>query len=259
MSETETTGMTDSGSADTSGSTAPIEQLKDRAFHEMAKADDVSDYAAERRDREAEARGSDEAETPHRKQERLERFRRALDRARQEGEPSAAEANASDYAPEQTGDRDAEIRQARADAQFELRAHQFMQEAPDFEDMVRGAFSVFPPSQHLKAAILQSPIGPELAYEIAKEPEAISVLNNMPQAEAARLIGVIEGRLVHLRDERKRAEAAQANRRHSNAPPPMRIPSGSMSKPSSSLHDLAKKDDVSEYVAIRNRQRREAR
>jgi hypothetical protein len=257
MSETETTGATDTGSAETSGSSVPsnsnTQAVKERAFAEMAKADDSTDYIAERRDQEAEARGDEKVEQPHRKQERLERFRRALDRARQEGEPAAiSEANASDHVPaEASADRDKAIEHARLDAQFELRANEFISRNPDFVSTVQETFALFPAGEHFKEAVLQSPLGPEILYEFARNPEAIEEINRLPPHVAARYIGVIEGRLAH-----ERAAGRQPQARVTKAPPPMRQVGGGAAPPAASLHSLAKKDNAGDYIRERNRQER---
>jgi hypothetical protein len=256
MSETETTGMTDAGSAETSGSAAstPAQAIKEKAFAEMAKADDSSDYVAERRDQEAEARGDDSVESPYRKQERLDRYRRALERARQEGEPNTEPA---ELATEPQADRESEIRLARADAQFELRANEYIKTQPDFVQTVREVFSVIPPNQVFQDAVRESPFGPEIVHMFAQNPDAIEEFNALPQEKALRIVGAIEGRLAHERAAK--GHVASPGRQQTKAPPPMRNPSGGTAKPASSLHELAQKDDVSDYVAARHRQWKAAR
>jgi hypothetical protein len=256
MSETETTGVTDTGSAETSGSTASTPQaIKERAFAEMAKADDSSDYVAERRDQKAEARGDDSVETPHRKQERLDRYRRALERARQEGEPS----NEAAEVASETGavDREHDIQRVRADAQFELRANEYIKANPDFVQTVQEVFAVIPPNETFQDAVRESPFGPEIVHLFAQNPDALEEFNALPPAKALRVMGALEGRIAH--EKAAKGNAAQAAARPSQAPPPLRAISGGMSKPSQGLHDLAKKDDLTEFVAIRRRQKREAR
>jgi hypothetical protein len=259
MSETETTGAIDSGSADTSGSSvsisnSPTKEVKDKALRSMAESDDASDYIAERRDQEAEARGGDGPEQPHRKQERLDRFRRALNRARQEGEPSASQPQITQAEqPSDVPDTEAAIRHARADAQFELRAREFMKKDSAFEATCKETFSLFPPAPHLYEAILHSAAGPQILYEFAKTPEAIEIVNNMSPADASRLIATVEGHIMAMEDM-KAQSARIPQRRQTSAPPPMRTPSGGASKPATSLHDLARRDDVSDFIAERRRQ-----
>lgn len=246
MSETENTGMTDTGSAETSGSTAssnlPVDTIRDRAFAEMAKQDDASDWISEHRERKAEDAGDVKAEHPLRKQERLERIQRALDRARQEGTPI-------DVQPEEhtqpSGDRDAEIKRARLDAQFELRANSYIEKNPDFVDTVRGAFSVFPPSDHLQQAFLESPLGPELVHLFAQNPEAIDEINKLPPQVAARYIGAIEGRIMTERSTQAPAQTPQ--RRVSKAPPPQTQLKGGAS-PTKSVDQMSKGEDASALI-----------
>jgi hypothetical protein len=254
MSEIENTGATDTGSADSgsaASSPAPIpgaQNVKDKAFAEMAKSEDIGDWIKEERDRKAEDSGDASVDNPLRKQERLDRIRRALDRARQEGEPAPSGDESQHHVEPQaeTYDRDAEIRRARVDAQFELRANQFMAKQPDFEHTVREVFSVIPPGEALKEAISESPLGPEVAYLFAQHPEAIEEINQLPPQVAARVFGIIEGRLAHERAAQQQT-LRQPQRRASRAPTPMKQLSGGAS-PGKSLAEMSKGEDASAMI-----------
>jgi hypothetical protein len=253
MSETETTGATDSGSADSGSavsSSAPLpdaQNVKDKAFAEMAKSEDVGDWLKEDRDRKAEASGDNSVDNIHRKQERLERYRRALDRARQDGEPTSSGDVSQHLEPQdETGDRDEEIRRARVDAQFELRAQEYMSRQPDFVETVRATFSVIPPSETLKDAISESPLGPELAHLFAQNPEALEEINNLPPHVASRYLGIIEGRIAHERSAQQQ-KPPQSERRVTRAPAPMKRLSGGAA-PAKSVADMSKSEDVSGLI-----------
>ena len=260
MSETEITGGTDSGSADTgsSSNTPDIPSgMRDKAWDAIqrdpgdGKSEDVRDYVAEKTDRDAEERGDPEVNKPFRKQQRLERWQRALSRAQSEGQPTenaSTENRTSDVAPPSEGlNREDEIRSARAEAQFELRAQQFMEKTPDFERRVQETFAVFPAGDALLMAVRDSPHGPELAYLFAQHPEAIDEINSLSPEVAARYIGVIEGRLAHERHAAQQ-QTSQPQRRQTKAPPPLSRPSGGAAKPRSNDPSSM---SMSEYVAWR--------
>ena len=80
MSETETTGATNSGSAENAGMTDSgssdhgssdsnnIREVKERAYAEMQKSEDPSDVLAETRDRQAERDGDPSVHSQERKE-----------------------------------------------------------------------------------------------------------------------------------------------------------------------------------------------
>src|SRR4051812_2082274 len=65
-----------------SGVAALPQEAKDAALRLMAQADDAADFVAEKRDQEAEHRG--EPEAPPKRTSRHERYKRAIERLRQE-------------------------------------------------------------------------------------------------------------------------------------------------------------------------------
>jgi len=267
MSETEITGGTDSGSADTgsSSNTPDIPSgMRDKAWDAIqrdpgdGKSEDVRDYVAEKTDRDAEERGDPEVNKPFRKQQRLERWQRALSRAQSEGQPTenaSTENRTSDVAPPSEGlSREDEIRSARAEAQFELRAQQFMEKAPDFEKAVSETFAVFPAGDALLMAVRDSPLGPELAYLFAQNPEAIDEINSLSPEVAARYLGVIEGRLAYERHAAQQQSEAVIRFVRADKPVDyLKIIASVLPKellmPDSPLNDVSD-DDLAEAIAI---------
>jgi hypothetical protein len=121
---------------------------------------------------------------------------------------------------------------------FEERAEEIRSRIPDFD----GAIEAFTASggkfsDALRDEILQSEMGPALAYQLAKNPKLANSLNAMSPREVAREIGRLEAR------------ASLPNpKRQTSAPAPMTQPKGGAS-PSRSETDLAKGEDVSELIA----------
>jgi hypothetical protein len=240
-----------------SGGAAPSRESKDEALRLMAQADDAADFVAEKRDREAEHR--DEPEPPPKRASRHERYKRAIERLRQEnlqlrGSDPAADGSASaPGAPTRNSEASADQeRRIRQEAAFELRAKDYFRENPTARDEIGATLSVHQPADHVTEVILKSEIGPALVHELSKYPDAVLDLNRSPPAEVARVLGIVEGR---LRAQQAFAERQNRTpqRRMTGAPAPLSTLRGGAGA-TSDLHELAKSDDVSAYAAARRRQ-----
>lgn len=84
---------------------------------------------------------------------------------------------------------------------------------PDYDEVVGG--SETPIAQHVGEAILESDLGPQLAYHFAKNPDALLRLNGMNPVQAAREIGKLEATL-----SAKPAAPAAPVKKTSNTPAP---------------------------------------
>jgi hypothetical protein len=253
-----------------SGVAALPQEAKDEALRLVAQSDDAADFVAEKRDQEAGHRG--EPEAPPKRTSRHERYKRAIERLRQEnmqlrgGDAAAADGVANDTAAlgqpeaaplqhhgEAPGDRDRRIRQ---EAAFELRAKDYFRENPMARHEIGATLSVYEPADHVTEVILRSEIGPALAHELSKYPDAVLDLNQSPPAEVARVLGIVEGRLRAQRAFAERQNDAPPQRRMTGAPAPLSTVRGGGS-PTPDLRELAKRDDVSAYAAERRRQQAE--
>ena len=163
-------GGTVSAPAESSGASAPasLPEVKERVLSTLATQEDAGDFIAESNAQKAEERGEDL--TPYQRGERTERFKKAIEIARQDGsEPlpqTATEDHAGSSQHDKGGDRDQVQRQidyARADAKFEMRAERFEAQAPDFKEVLE-TFQYIPAHQHVAEVILKSDVGPQIAY-----------------------------------------------------------------------------------------------
>jgi hypothetical protein len=255
-----------------SGVAALPQEAKDEALRLMAQADDAADFVAEKRDQEAEHRG--EPEVPPKRTSRHERYKRAIERLRQEnmqlkgGEAGAADGAANNAtASERTEPAPAQQpgetlqdheRRIRREAAFELRAKEYFRENPTARHEIGATLSVYEPADHVAEVILKSEIGPALAHELSKYPDAVLDLNQSPPAEVARVLGIVEGRLRAQRAFAERQYQAPPQRRMTGAPAPLSTVRGGAA-PTPDLRELAKRDDISAYAAERRRQQAEGR
>lgn len=151
---------------------------------------------------------------------------------------------------EQLNQRDQQFRQERYAEQRSEAAEDFLERAevvkariPDFDATVAafadrgGKFS-----QTVIEELHGSEHGPALVYQLAKNPQLAAELNAMLPREVAREIGRLEAR-VSLPNPKTRT----------SAPPPLRAPQGGASPPVT-LANLAKSDDVTDYIAMRRQQ-----
>lgn len=123
--------------------------------------------------------------------------------------------------------------------EFEERAEEFRTRIQDFDDVIGGFVArggKFTPA--LAEEIQQSEIGPQLAYQLAKDPQAVARMNSMSPREIAREIGRLEAK-ASLPQPRKQTAA----------PAPMTQPKGGAT-PSKSVAELAKSEDASELIKL---------
>jgi len=87
-------------------------------------------------------------------------------------------------------------------------------EMPDFDDMVASSSVVV--GDHIRDAILESDVGPQILYHLAKEDDVAKRLTSMSPAQALREIGKLEARFE------KQPETKPSNPvGKSKAPPPI--------------------------------------
>lgn len=143
-------------------------------------------------------------------------------------------------------EREAALRREMVE-EFEERAEEFRSRIPDFDQTIEGyvrAGGKFSPA--LSEELQQSELGPQLAYQIAKNPQLANSLNAMSPREVAREIGRLE------------AKASLPNpKRQTSAPPPPRQLTGGAA-PSKSVNELAKGEDVTELLKVWREKRKGA-
>jgi hypothetical protein len=249
----------------------PGAAVKSIALDQMSKSEDISAYASERADQEAEATGEQPATPPD---ERVSRYKEVLDLARHETNQARQEAGlngegqdfdqqvADAYAQQEAAQaRDVEVAEAEkygADVTaYKMRAAQTEAEHPEYWDAVKSTFSVIPPTQEIAQQLLECEHGPEIIWRMCQHPDAIYQLNEMPPREAERLIAKLDGAIMTEREVAKRFAAHQP-RKISSAPPPMRTPRGA-SNPPSDIMRLAQKENAGDYIKARQAQEKRSR
>lgn len=240
------TGASESGSSGGGDVSSPAaKSFRDQAYETIVRSEHVSteDFVDETRDREAEERGDPEVNSPLRKQRRAERYQRALEAASKAGDsnlmqeagrtPAHQEGSEGPQAADAEEHWNREREAIYHAAQHHLRAAEFSRVQPDYHEMISSVLTVYQPAEHIAGALVKSPVGPQLAYELAKAPEAVEMLNQLPEAEAMRRLAVAEGALM----ERARSQqeggpgevqrlAERQRRATTKAPPPMKTPRG---------------------------------
>jgi hypothetical protein len=218
----------------------------------LAKSDNLDDYVRERRLQDGEQRGDViPDEKKHDRADRAQRAREALLKEQQElreknGVPEP-EQREPDHDPAEQ--RAADERRLRAEGAFQARFKELAVAIPDFADS-QITLKTFPPRDDIAEMIVKSDLGAEVAYVLGKSHEAIEELNSLPPVEAARWIGRLESFILNNKQQPK-TEPARRNVTRASAP--LSTLKGGAA-PSQDVHSLAKSDDVSAYIAARNKQ-----
>jgi hypothetical protein len=233
-----------------------VQKFKDAAFDAMADSDDMdaTDYIEERKDRDAEAAGDPEVNKPHRKQARAARFHRALEAAERVGENGGAsedrltQAHQEAVSESQEADlRAKEHETIRATAQYEMRVAEFAKQNPDYHEWVQSILPVFPPHEEVAGALLRSPYGPQLTYELVNNIEALEKLNSLPPSQALNILAKAEGILMAQEAGQRQAASIPPPRRATKAGAPLTPLRGGGSAPSADPENMSMDD----YVAKR--------
>jgi len=250
----------------------PGADIKSTALGQMAKAESIENYAAERADQEAEAEGREPSTPP---EERVNRYQQVLEQARQEtdrarsenglgGEQNGFDAQVEQAALAQEQDRayEEEIgrreKQAADVALYTHKANQELDQHPDFWNQVRATFTALPPTEEIAQQILECENGPEICWRLTQVPAAISDLNAMPPKQAERIIAKLDGAIMAERHAAKRFAAYQQPRRVTQAPPPLRSPRGGANPPSD-IRQLAQRENATDYIRARQAQEKRSR
>jgi hypothetical protein len=117
------------------------------------------------------------------------------------------------------------------------------------------------PDHHVAQRLIdnESVVAPQILEKLAASPEAWRQLAELPAHQRDRWLGALEGHLTaEANFQRQMAAQVQkwdeaAGRKISRAPPPIsKMPAGGAGIPRDA-HALARSEDVSSYVALRNR------
>lgn len=137
--------------------------------------------------------------------------------------------NFEQFKKEQEQTQQVSAAQAQAQATYQehaKRAQAYAKENEDFLPMIDDLGAAgFEPSIALQELIFTSEVGPQVFYELAKDPEKLERINSMSFGAAAKEIGKIESRI-----EAKQAKKPSKKVKKSKAPKPLKPAGRSSSK-----------------------------
>lgn len=145
-----------------------------------------------------------------------------------------------------------ETEQAKAVTTYQQKAKAFLESHPDFDEVVAG----IPVSPTVVGIIQSSEHGPEIAYELGKNPEEAKRIAMLPPIQAAVEMGAIKSRIASKASGEKKPET----KRVSSAPDPIAPVGGSGGKTSQpkTLEEAAKHSQA-EYNRLREEQLKKQR
>jgi hypothetical protein len=243
----------------------------DLATEAFAETEDVTVYAEERKAQEAEE--TEETPPQQKRASRYERLKRARDQWKQEAEelrqrlgndPAPPTEPQNPYEQDiEHGRREAEFaeqmaardQQVRTQTELSMRAQEFARHVPDFHETIESVRGIYEPPPEISQMVMRSPLGPAIAYALAKDAWAddsqgylahLETLAGDPVAQA-RAFGAME---QALKSGIQQGQISSQPPRVTQAPKPLSRISGGSSGPKD-IHSLAASDDVSAYVKAR--------
>jgi flagellum-specific peptidoglycan hydrolase FlgJ len=139
---------------------------------------------------------------------------------------------------EKAQEREADIRKQEKEAveTYKERRDNFAKDHSDWNEVIAGVSDI-PMSITLSQIALESENGPELIYELAKDPEEYERISQLPPLAAAKAIGRFEAKLAKATSENKIAKITKA------PTPPNPVGNSSTNATSKSPDDM----DMQEY------------
>lgn len=224
---------------------------------EAAKADDAPDAAAQQTEEKRRRAGGFQ-----RKIEKLEREREILLQQLQVHQrpsgPPAPAAPPKEMTPEErtaayidglvdkrVAARTQQQEEQRVLADFQRRTAEVRAKVPDYEEVIMSAAHI-PAPPHLQEALLTSEHGPEIMYQLAKNPAELARISALSPVIAVREIGRLEAKLASV------APAPKTTTRTATRPPAPPTSVKGTASSSRSLDELS----LSEYKrAMRSKAR----
>jgi len=123
----------------------------------------------------------------------------------------------------------------------------------DFQEALESVADIQIPA-HINAALLESDLGDELTYELAKNREELERIVKLSAISAAREIGKIEARIV---SRTQKPTPSQETKKTTKAPKPLEPVGSKGASTDKSIYDAAQMTQK-EYEAVRAKQRAEA-
>lgn len=142
--------------------------------------------------------------------------------------------------------RQAEEQQRKVAQTYQQRIDEFVKTTPDFAEVMADANDVVAADEILQA-VVDSEIGPKIAYYLAKNPEVVERINAMPAHRRLIEMGKLEDRLT---SESQAKPASAPQKQPSRAPAPVKPASGGAPVViQKAPHEMTPQ----EYIAYRNK------
>jgi hypothetical protein len=250
-----------------------IETNRNRALGQLAKKEDISDFAAERQDQAAVMdRGEEIPED--RKSQWYRRASKALSDATNEA--LGIKSNGWTGPPENPGYVESSegvdpqqldpVGYARKEGAAAQRVAAYFGDNQGAKQNIVDWGQAMDPESHVAEWLVdnESSVAPQILERLAANPEGWQQLASLPPQTRDRWLSKLEGHIeAELRFGQQQAQRQQelaqlAERRTSKAPPIIKAPRGGANPPRDA-HQLAQRDDVSSYVNLRRQQERKDR
>jgi hypothetical protein len=141
-------------------------------------------------------------------------------------------------ATEQEKQRQQQEQRRQAQQGFAARAAQFREQAPDFDQVLANpSVGQIPP--HMADTIVESELGPQLAYHLGKNPQEAQRIAALSPYAAARELGRLEAKLM-----------ASPARKQTTAPPPVKPVAGGTGDATPELDKVP----IDEFMKVRRQQ-----
>lgn len=134
---------------------------------------------------------------------------------------------------------------------FNAKAEVFIKHTPDFEEVIEESGMADIPQ--LGMVLLESDLGPELAYHLAKNPEDLEQLKGMTYTQKAKFIGKLEARFEKTEPK---GDIKPKEVKVSKAPPPITPLGKTATTASYDPFESKGKDDHDDYMKWRAGQKR---
>lgn len=246
-----------------------INQNRHIALSQLAKSEDISEYASERADQDAVIdRGE---EIPQERQNQwFRRAHKALTDAALEAQ--GIQPNGQDEQPSQPppgyvpGDEaHAAVENARKTGAAALRVEQYFGGNAERKQQIVDWHSSLDPESHVANWVIEneSHFAPQIMERLADNPEALQQLASMPANQRDRWLGALEGHIAaetnFAQQMAQQQQSWQQDRRTTKAPPIIRAPRGSASVPQD-IHQLASRgESADDYVKARRAMEKRSR
>lgn len=240
---------------------------RDITLGQLAKKEDISDFAQERTDQQAyfeEGEKLDEG----RDAAWFRRAHKALQDAaleaqgfqlNEQGEPQAPPQPPPGYVPGDEVMR--EVQRARKEGAAAMRIQSYFGNDTERKEQITQWHKAMDPEGKVADWVIEneSVYAAQIMEKLADNPEALQQLADMPLRQRVRWLGALEGHIAaeqnFARQTAGQQQQWQGERRVSKAPPIISAPRGSANPPSD-LFRAAGREDVADYVRMRQQQER---